>query len=232
MGELWFSTLHKKCGSHLYCSDMFLFFLSYVRILGRNRFRVGTVFMSVAAWWLPYSMGAHCWASPLVCVAGACIDACSCLPHLESLVLSEADCSSPPSWSLKWVVSRQAFSYFWGPAQSWAPGTLRKSFPGAAMLFWSIPIWTSQEQLTCLPASHQGFVLTSRGEQKTSWEGEFGQMEALLAMEPGACGQCGEDEARVSCWRQGHLENCREGPWMLIALGTLGAGTAKALPLH
>lgn len=38
-------------------------------------------------------------------------------------------------------------------------------------------------------------MLAGRGEQKASWEGEFGQMEALLAMKMGACGQYGEDSA-------------------------------------
>lgn len=38
-------------------------------------------------------------------------------------------------------------------------------------------------------------MLAGRGEQKASWEGEFGQMEALPAMEMGACGQYGQDSA-------------------------------------
>lgn len=36
-------------------------------------------------------------------------------------------------------------------------------------------------------------MLAGRGEQKASWEGAFGQMEALPAMETDACGQYGEE---------------------------------------
>jgi hypothetical protein len=54
-------------------------------------------------------------------------------------------------------------------------------------------------------------VLAGGGEQKASWEREFGQMETLLAMETGACGQYGEDSARVPCGKHKHLRNCRKG---------------------
>lgn len=41
-------------------------------------------------------------------------------------------------------------------------------------------------------------MLAGRGEHEASWEGAFGQMEALLAMETGTRGQHGQDSGSGS----------------------------------
>lgn len=66
--------------------------------------------------------------------------------------------------------------------------------------------------------------MAGRREQKASWEGVFGQMEALPAMETRACGQEGED----SCGRQGLIQNCREK--RAVALRGLHGGLGSMAP--
>lgn len=48
-------------------------------------------------------------------------------------------------------------------------------------------------------------MLAGRGGAEGHWEGEFGQMEAPLVMETGACVQHEENSARVPCRRQRHV---------------------------
>lgn len=59
-------------------------------------------------------------------------------------------------------------------------------------------------------------MLAGRGKQKASWEGAFGQMEALLAMETDACGQYGE-ESGPGFPAEGRSMYATAGPEGLVA---------------
>lgn len=134
-----FSTSHPKVWKSLFFVKICSSFVSHVRVFRRTNFRLGTRFMTIAAWWLAYNTGFMVGASHLVCVVGSRTDTCSLLPCTPlrggwcPLYCLRPDCAS--SWLLVWIDSRQAFSHFWGTGQRWALGILRKSSPVCEVLF-------------------------------------------------------------------------------------------------
>lgn len=80
-----------------------------------------------------------------------------------------------------------------------------------------IPFRLNQPGTADLPAWYltRAFCWLAEGSRRpANREGEFGQMEALLAMEMGACGQRGEDSVpQVSCGSTGQGADGLQGAW-------------------